>query len=133
MTDIVPDVEPAPTVPAEAVPVVIMGDATDRAESAQLGAWFTIQFSGTANDQAVRLLPRNRLRKKALVLVVPGDAGNNTGNVWVGTREQAQAHSGGMLLNGMNLEVTAQTETWVNSDGAHSLYVVVHDEWYLPR
>jgi hypothetical protein len=130
-----PDVEPHayPDDVPGVVKVCVVGDLTDRTESAQLSAFFNVQFLGTTLDQAVRLLPRNKHRKKAVIWGLPGFANNNTdGNLWVGTREQVQNRTGGILVSGMPIEHTAQNEVWINSDGAHSLTVSAHDEWYLP-
>ncbi len=113
----------------EPVPVRLVGESQSQVDSAELSSWQAYKFVGT--EQAVRLLATSKNRKRAVIMVLPGFANNNTvGNVYVGTQEQVQNRQGGILVSGVVFEIDSQRETWVAPDGTNSLTVTVLDERY---
>jgi len=113
----------------EPVPVRLVGESQSQVDSAELSSWQSYKFVGT--EQALRLLATSKNRKRAVIMVLPGFANNNTvGNVYVGTQEQVQNRQGGILVSGVVFEIDSQRETWVAPDGTNSLTVTVLDERY---
>jgi len=104
----------------------------EKVRAATYGGWSGYQFAAT--DQAVMVLRFDERRRRAVLAVVPGAAGNVNGNLWVGSKAQITngnpSASGAKLINGMSITIESASDVWVIPDGANSLGLVVLDEIY---
>jgi hypothetical protein len=127
--------EEAPEFP----PLLVKEVGGTKVERAEFGTWSTYVLLGTAADVPQRILPLDRNRRRAVIQVNPGIAGNATGFVMVGSKAQvangmaaAIGNPGGQLVSGNSVTVENMQELYLMSDGAHSLSVVVLQERYAP-
>lgn len=115
---------------------IVADDTPMDIEAATYGTWEHYTFLGTTADVPFQIAPQSPKRKRAVLYVTPGIAGNVTGFVVVGQRNvvangQAQLGlTGGLLVNGMPIVVESQSEIWIMSDAAHSLTINILDERY---
>jgi hypothetical protein len=93
-------------------------------------SWSTYILGGTPADVAQRILPLDRRRDRAVIIVQPGTAGNTNGFVLIGSYRQVLNGQGAQLVNGNSIVMEGVQETWLQSDLAHSLAVTVIADRY---
>jgi hypothetical protein len=93
-------------------------------------SWNTYILGGTATDQAFRILPLDRRRDRATILIQPGTAGNTVGFVLIGSYRQVINGQGAQFVSGNAFVTEGVQETWLQSDLAHSLAVTVIADRY---
>lgn len=99
---------------------------------AEWGSWQTFNFAATTTPQASfqQILPQNRKRRRAQIIVFNGTGAAAGAFVRVGTIAQVMNNSGGQLQAGRFPIENAQG-LWAVSDGTNAMIVVVCDERYL--
>ena len=118
----------------EPIPVHIVGAQETEKRPPDFGSWFAFVFAG--NETATRVLPQNRKRDSAQILIGPGAAGNTNGVIFIGTKEQLDNLPGAnvtgssvaRLSNGQSVTIHNQQQVWVRPDGVNSLTVTILDE-----
>jgi hypothetical protein len=111
------------------IPVRIVGTDNDRDAVIEQGVWMYYTFAATDGPQ--QILPQNSKRKRAVVTVQPGAAGNVVGFVYVGDMGHVSNRAGGRLYVGNTTTVESKPAVFAMSDGTNSLSVTVLDESYL--
>jgi hypothetical protein len=188
----------------EALPVRVVG--SEEVEGTDFSTWSTYTLTGVLSSDTQRILPLDRRRKRAAILVMPGanvavnqiplaatgvasynnnafgvnqtitggtvtaiaingvttgltsgvfyvpaggtvtvtysvapttfttaaavPIGNTVGYVLIGSRSQVMNGQGAQIQNGFGTVTEGTQETWMTSDGSHSLSVVVLQERY---
>jgi hypothetical protein len=113
------------------VPVEIVGRPDSDAPSPGIMSCGTLRLPIAAGAQ--QIVARSDKRYRAYIRVQPGDAGNSTGFIVLGTQGQVNSGMGAniqgfRLVNGQDFTYYAKAELWVVGDGTTSLYVSVLDE-----
>jgi hypothetical protein len=128
MTDTMPLAAEIPEeIPHHIVDVRIVTDETASSPVPDHAAFYTIQLAGTETTFSP-LCSRSLKRSRVYVRCVPGAAGNITGYVLIGTREQVMQGIGFRILNGHDFSYYGQPELYCKGDGTNSLYLAVIDE-----
>lgn len=107
----------------EPIPVRIVGEEEEKA--ADFGTW--IGFSLVGTEPAFQIMPQDRKRKRAVVVV----NGAAPGFVYIGnTMQQVQGNQGGQLFGGNTVAFESQSAMWVKPNGANPMIVSVLLEGY---
>lgn len=109
--------------------VRIVGSIVDKPEGTEFASIQSYVLLGT-ETQPSRILAQDLLRKRAVIIISPGNAGNITGFVRIGPIGDVQNSQGGILVNGNTLVLENGRAWYVLGDGSHSLTVTVLDERY---
>jgi|SRR5215467_3916153 len=131
MTEMEPKAQTAEmedSVEIDPIPVKLV---STESEVPDFGTWNTYSWAAASSLAATaqRILPLDRRRHKARIIVFNGAAAGAGAFVLVGSRGQVQNNQGGQLQPG-NYEITNAQELWVGSDGVNAMIVTVLQERY---
>lgn len=117
------------TTPIPPIDVRMVGGETEREAGADYGTWFTITIPATTPQATVaqRILPLDRYRKSAEIIVFNGAGAAAGAFVLVGAKGQILNGLGGQLQAG-RYPVENVQELWLTGDGTNSMIVTVLTE-----
>lgn len=121
----------------EALNVRVVETTTEQ-EAPAWGTWRTFSWAAATSQaaSAQRILPYDKRRAKARVLVFTGAGAVAGAYVQIGQREQVMNGQGGQIIVGavpgnFQVELNNSQETWISSDGVNAMIITVLQERYL--
>lgn len=99
-----------------------------REPTPEFSSWRTELLTGL--ESGLQILPQSTLRKRARIMVMPGNAGNVAGYVLVGSQAQVENGQGGRIYYPGVVELCGEPALYLSGDGTNSLSVVISDERY---
>lgn len=108
---------------------VVGGEAT-KESAADFGSWRTFNILANNAQGPQQILPIDRNRSKARIIVTNGAGAAAGAFVLLGSRGQIQNNQGGTLFGGNTITVESSQEVWLTGDGTNAMTVTVLAERY---
>jgi hypothetical protein len=112
----------------EPLPVHVI---SSESEAPEWGTWQTFSWAAATpvNIAAQRILPLDRKRHKAQVIVYNGTGAGAGAFILIGSRNQIYNAQGGQLQAG-RYPIENSQELWITSDGVNAMTITVLQERY---
>jgi len=112
------------------IDVRIIGGSPSKDLASDFGSWKTFSVLAGNAQGPQQILPVDRNRSKARVLVFNGTGAAAGAFVLLGSRGQIQNNQGGTILGGTSITVENSQELWMTGDGTNAMTVTVLAERY---